>query len=212
VKPVASAQGRGIFLTTLRSDFNGWFASADSGAAESDPRKFDINAAVAARYIANPLLIDGCKFDLRLYVAVTSINPLRIYLHEVRTWHQRLILAMLAVHVCSCPCRRRVCVVSPLSLTMPIPSTSGTNSCTSPTTRSTRNQTSSWRGLMMGKQATSGVCLRCRSGGCSGLIFFCVFAFLCSLEDDEQAEKYGDQCGSLVEGCTRPYHQDVHRD
>lgn len=34
------------------------------------------------RYIENPLLIGGYKFDLRLYVCVPSYRPLTIYLYK----------------------------------------------------------------------------------------------------------------------------------
>lgn len=37
---------------------------------------------LVAKYIANPLCIDGHKCDVRLYVAVTSFDPLIIYLYE----------------------------------------------------------------------------------------------------------------------------------
>ena len=63
-KPAASAQGKGIFIT---NDIN------------EIPDRVQ---SVVCEYVAKPLLIDGYKFDLRIYVALTSINPLRLYIYE----------------------------------------------------------------------------------------------------------------------------------
>jgi tubulin polyglutamylase TTLL6/13 len=64
VKPEASCQGRGIFLTRRLEDI-------DRG-----------ERYVAQRYLHKPFLIDNLKFDLRIYVLVAGCDPLRIYIHR----------------------------------------------------------------------------------------------------------------------------------
>lgn len=64
VKPASSSQGKGIFITQDCNEI---------------PQKEQM---VVSEYLWKPLLIDGTKFDLRVYVALTSINPLRIYIYE----------------------------------------------------------------------------------------------------------------------------------
>jgi Tubulin-tyrosine ligase family len=65
-KPNASSQGKGIYVTdNIQTILN---------------RK--LTDVLVSEYISNPLLINGKKFDLRIYVAMTSVNPLRFYIYE----------------------------------------------------------------------------------------------------------------------------------
>ncbi len=63
-KPCASSQGKGIFVANN---------------IEEVPQK---QKFMVSEYISRPLLINELKFDLRLYVVITSVNPLKIYLYK----------------------------------------------------------------------------------------------------------------------------------
>lgn len=63
IKPASAAQGRGIFLTQSLKDIQ-------------------MDGMVCQLYVKRPLLIDGLKFDLRVYALITSLDPLRIYIYN----------------------------------------------------------------------------------------------------------------------------------
>ncbi|XP_049792276.1 tubulin polyglutamylase ttll6-like, partial [Schistocerca nitens] len=63
-KPESGCQGRGIFITRSLKEV----------------KLFD--RAICQIYISKPFLVDGFKFDLRLYVLITSCDPLRVYVYN----------------------------------------------------------------------------------------------------------------------------------
>nr|KAF6410717.1 hypothetical protein HJG63_009161 [Rousettus aegyptiacus] len=63
-KPDSGCQGRGIFITR-------------------NPREIKPGEhMICQQYISKPFLIDGFKFDMRIYVLITSCDPLRIFMYE----------------------------------------------------------------------------------------------------------------------------------
>ena len=75
LKPSARAQGKGIFLINKLSQVRKWYSTQWPGAIKVNSS----DAYVVSKYIQNPLLIGGKKFDLRLYVCVRSYRPLQAY-------------------------------------------------------------------------------------------------------------------------------------
>jgi tubulin polyglutamylase TTLL4 len=68
IKPVASSCGKGIKVISAEKAY---------ALSKKNERKM-----LVQRYLGNPYLINKKKFDLRLYVLVTGVDPLRIYLHD----------------------------------------------------------------------------------------------------------------------------------
>lgn len=63
LKPEYGTQGTGIHIARSAAEF-------DAAVAACGAKKM-----VAQRYIERPLLLDGFKFDLRLYLVVVSVFP-----------------------------------------------------------------------------------------------------------------------------------------
>ncbi|XP_017485280.1 PREDICTED: tubulin polyglutamylase TTLL13 isoform X1 [Rhagoletis zephyria] len=64
IKPDSGAMGRGIWLTNDLKSIN------------------PSERMICQTYINKPLLIDGYKFDLRVYTLITSVDPLRIFVYN----------------------------------------------------------------------------------------------------------------------------------
>ncbi|XP_064640679.1 probable tubulin polyglutamylase TTLL9 isoform X2 [Lineus longissimus] len=80
MKPVAKSQGKGIFLFKKLKDITDW--KKGEYQIPSDPNRDAPETYVVQRYIMNPYLIGGRKFDMRIYLLVTSYIPLKAWLYR----------------------------------------------------------------------------------------------------------------------------------
>jgi len=73
MKPTSRSQGKGIFIINKLAQIKKW-SSTSKWAQQSVKETY-----VISRYLNDPLLVGGKKFDLRIYILVTSYRPLRVY-------------------------------------------------------------------------------------------------------------------------------------
>ncbi|XP_031235709.1 inactive polyglycylase TTLL10 isoform X2 [Mastomys coucha] len=97
-KPTASNQGKGIFL--IRSQEEAASLQAKTQSIEDDPiyRKMPFRAPqarVVQRYVQNPLLLDGKKFDVRSYMLIACAMPFMVFFGH---GYARLTLSLYNPH------------------------------------------------------------------------------------------------------------------
>ncbi|XP_073937732.1 inactive polyglycylase TTLL10 isoform X5 [Castor canadensis] len=97
-KPTASNQGKGIFL--IRTQEEAATLQAKTQSIEDDPlyRKTPFRvpqARVVQRYIQNPLLLEGKKFDVRSYLLVACAMPYMVFFGH---GYARLTLSLYDPH------------------------------------------------------------------------------------------------------------------
>ena len=78
MKPIGRAQGKGIFLASKPSQIESWMK--DRGTRKAENACYE--NYVAQRYLDDPYLVGGKKFDMRVYAVCASYSPLKVYLYR----------------------------------------------------------------------------------------------------------------------------------
>ena len=82
-KPDHGCQGKGIFLFRNIKDLNAFAIPTSKTFNQKDD--IDINGLsnmIIQTYLSKPYLINDYKFDLRVYVLVTSVSPFRVFIYK----------------------------------------------------------------------------------------------------------------------------------
>eukprot|EP00400_MALV-I_sp_L67-5_P001298 gene1298-274_t len=82
MKPVGRSQGTGIFLVNKLQQINAWKRNLKMIVKSDDDNETAVETYVIQRYVEDPLTIGNKKFDLRLYVLVTSFQPLVVWIYQ----------------------------------------------------------------------------------------------------------------------------------
>lgn len=76
VKPDGLSQGKGIFLSRNIDHIFEQTCLQDDSSGEKQ-------GYIVQQYIDRPHLVEDLKYDLRIYVFLYGVSPLRIYLHKM---------------------------------------------------------------------------------------------------------------------------------
>eukprot|EP00924_Labyrinthula_sp_SR-Ha-C_P010026 snap_masked-scaffold_21-processed-gene-5.88-mRNA-1 protein AED:1.00 eAED:1.00 QI:0/-1/0/0/-1/1/1/0/461 len=75
LKPGGSFHGRGITVHDGKNEVRNRYGQCKAGYGKR-------GALIAQRYVKDPVLIEGYKFDLRTYLLIGSTNPLVVFYHD----------------------------------------------------------------------------------------------------------------------------------
>eukprot|EP00747_Dinoflagellata_sp_TGD_P030040 gnl/TRDRNA2_/TRDRNA2_134354_c0_seq1.p1 gnl/TRDRNA2_/TRDRNA2_134354_c0~~gnl/TRDRNA2_/TRDRNA2_134354_c0_seq1.p1 ORF type:complete len:632 (-),score=119.51 gnl/TRDRNA2_/TRDRNA2_134354_c0_seq1:28-1923(-) len=78
-KPQDGSQGKGIVIFQLLSEYK---HAPSSDRSKKLMEEWRSRRIVVQRFVEEPLLVDGFKWDMRVYVLVTSLEPLTVYLYD----------------------------------------------------------------------------------------------------------------------------------